>query len=75
MGQIEIWVCNKIDTETMLTWSKSFTFDFVSLRDLPFIRILSFFFEEDKKVIVVGCGTGRSEENYKNMIYIVGQHG
>lgn len=64
---------NKIDTETVLSWSKSFTFDFVSLRDLGFVSYVNCFIEEDKRVIVLGCGI--SKENYKDMIYIVEKHG
>ncbi|OAP10995.1 hypothetical protein AXX17_AT2G23530 [Arabidopsis thaliana] len=71
MGQVGIWMCNKIDTETVLSWSKSFTLEFDSLRDLPVMSILRIFIEEDKKVIVVDCDDRWKE----NMIYIVGKNG
>ncbi|CAL9234532.1 unnamed protein product [Arabidopsis halleri] len=71
--QMEIWVSDKIDTGTVLSWSKSHTFDFVSMPDFGFMGSVSFLIEEDKKVIVMGCG--RSGNKYKTMIYIVEKHG
>ncbi|KAL1203482.1 F-box/LRR-repeat/kelch-repeat protein [Cardamine amara subsp. amara] len=71
--QMEIWLSDKIDdTETVFSWSKSFTLALCSKFDHSLYFPMSFLIDEEKKLFV-SCG--RNGENKKNMIHIVAEHG